>query len=81
MVTEGELPYWHLEHEVLLAEAEADVGDGAVEEAGGSKHQDQVKVPGEGGLGEGQERLAFVSRCQRKTGLIAGSVMLILQSS
>lgn len=50
MVTEGELPYWHLEHEVLLAEAEADVGDGAVEEAGGSKHQDQVKVPGKGSL-------------------------------
>lgn len=60
MVTEGELPYWHLEHEVLLAEAEADVGDGAVEEAGGSKHQDQVKVPGKGSLregGGGQEEL------------------------
>lgn len=60
MVTEGELPYWHLEHEVLLAEAEADVGDGAVEEAGGSKHQDQVEVPGKGSLrgrGEGQEEV------------------------
>lgn len=45
MVTEEELPYWHLEHEVLLAEAKANVSNGAVEEAGGSEHQDQVEVP------------------------------------
>ena len=50
-----ELPYWHLEHEVVLAEAEADVGHGAVEEAGGSEHQDQVEVPGERRLQEGED--------------------------
>lgn len=43
-------PYWHFEHEVLLAEAKANVGNGAVEEAGGSEHQDQVEVPGKGSL-------------------------------
>lgn len=53
MRTEGELPYWHFEHEVLLAEAEADVGDGAMEEAGGSQHQNQVKVPRKGRLERG----------------------------
>lgn len=53
MRTEGELPYWHLEHEVLLAEAEANVGDGAMEEAGGSQHQNQVKVPRKGRLERG----------------------------
>lgn len=77
MVTEGELPYWHLEHEVLLAEAEANVGDGAVEEAGGSKHQHQVKVPGEGGL---QGRRSGELGCQRspwKTGVIGGIVILL----
>ena len=57
MVTEEEeegLPYGHLEHEVLLAETEADVCDRALEEAGGAQHQDQVEVPREGGLGEGE---------------------------
>lgn len=44
-MSEGDQPYWHLEHEVLLAEAEADICDCAVEEAGGSQHQDQVEVP------------------------------------
>lgn len=55
MVTEEELPYWHLEHEVLLAEAKANISDGAVEEAGGSKHQDQVEVPRKGSLGKVKE--------------------------
>lgn len=50
MVTGEEQPYWHLEHEVLLAEAKANISDGAMEEAGGSEHQDQVKVPGKGHL-------------------------------
>lgn len=50
LVTEEELPYWHLEHEVLLAETEANVCDSAVEEAGGSEHQDQVEVPRKRGL-------------------------------
>lgn len=52
MVTEEELPYWHLEHEVLLAEAKANIGNSAVEEAGGSENQDQVEVPGKRSLGE-----------------------------
>ena len=55
MVTEEGLPYWHLEHEVLLAEAKANISNSAVEEAGGSEHQDQVEVPGKGGLEEGRE--------------------------
>lgn len=55
MVTEEELPYWHLEHEVLLAEAKANVSNSAVEEAGGSEHQDQVEVPRKGSLEEGKE--------------------------
>lgn len=38
MVFEGELPYWHFEHEVLLAEAKANISDGPMEEAGGSEH-------------------------------------------
>lgn len=50
MVTEEELPYWHLEHEVLLAEAKTNIGNSSVKEAGGSKHQDQVKVPRKGRL-------------------------------
>lgn len=50
MVTEEQLPYRHLEHEVLLAEAKAQISDGAVEEAGGSENQNQVQVPGEGRL-------------------------------
>lgn len=50
MGTEEELPYWHLEHEVLLTEAKADISDGAMEEAGGSEHQNQVKVPRKGCL-------------------------------
>lgn len=54
-VTEEKLPYWHLEHEVLLAEAEADISDSAVEEAGGPEHQDQMEVPREGRLEEGRE--------------------------
>lgn len=40
-----EEPYWHLEHEVLLAEAKANISYGAVEEARGSEHQYEVKVP------------------------------------
>ena len=57
LVSEGVLPYWHLQHEILLAEAEAQVGDGALEETGGPKHQNQMEVPGEGGLGgKGEER-------------------------
>lgn len=55
MVTEEELPYWHLEHEVLLAEAKANISNSAVEEAGGSEHQDQVEVPRKGSLEEGKE--------------------------
>lgn len=47
---EVQLSYWHLQHEVILAEAKADICDGSVEKAGGSEHQDQVKVPREGGL-------------------------------
>lgn len=50
MGTEEELPYWHLEHEVLLTEAKANISDGAMEEAGGSEHQNQVKVPRKGCL-------------------------------
>ena len=50
MVTEGELPYWHLEHEVLLAEAKANISNSAVEEAGGSENQNQVEVSGKGSL-------------------------------
>lgn len=50
MGTEEEPPYWHLEHKVLLTEAKANISDGAMEEAGGSEHQNQVKVPGKGGL-------------------------------
>lgn len=69
MVTEGELPYWHLEHEVLLTEAEANVGDGAVEEAGGSKHQHQVKVPREGSL---HGRRSGEVGCQRKLASLEG---------
>ena len=52
MVSEGVLPYWHLQHEILLAEAEAQVGDSALEEAGGAQHQHQVEVAREGSLGE-----------------------------
>jgi len=55
LVTEEELPYWHLEHEVLLAEAKANISNSAVEEAGGSEHQDQVEVPRKRGLEEGRE--------------------------
>lgn len=55
LVTEEELPYWHLEHEVLLAEAKANVRNSAVEEAGGSEHQDQVEVPRKGSLEEGKD--------------------------
>lgn len=51
---EGELPYWHFKHEVLLTEAKADISDGAVEEAGGSEHQNQVKVPRKGRLEKGK---------------------------
>lgn len=47
---EEELPYWHLEHEVLLTEAKAKISDGAMEEAGGSEHQNQVEVPRKGCL-------------------------------
>ena len=53
-------PYRHLEQEVVLAKAEAQVGaaggggPGAVEQAGGPQHQDQVEVPWEGGLEEGR---------------------------
>lgn len=50
MGSEEELPYWHLEHEVLLTEAKANISDGAMEEAGGSEHQNQVKVPRKGRL-------------------------------
>lgn len=50
MVTEEELPYWHLKHEVLLAEAKANISNSTVEETGGSEHQDQVKVPRKGSL-------------------------------
>lgn len=50
MVTEEELPYWHFEHEVLLAEAEAYISNSTVEEAGRSEHQDQVEVPRKGSL-------------------------------
>ena len=55
LVSEGVLPYWHLQHEILLAEAKAQVGDGALEEAGGPQHQHQVEVPGEGSLGGREE--------------------------
>lgn len=55
MVTEEELPYWHLEHEVLLAEAKANISNSAVEKAGGSEHQDQVEVSRKGSLEEGKE--------------------------
>lgn len=58
-MTEGELPYWHFEHEVLLAEAKADVSDGAMEEAGGAEHQDQVKVPRKGRL-EREQRTEMI---------------------
>lgn len=54
MVFEAELPYWHFEHEVLLAEAEAYISDGAMEEAGGSEHQNQVEVPRKGCLQRGK---------------------------
>lgn len=57
---EEELPYWHLKHEVVLAEAEADVGNSSVEEAGGSEHQDQVEVPGEWGLDDRKESQFFI---------------------
>lgn len=61
MVTEEEeLPYGHLKHEVVLAEAEADVCNSSVEEAGGSEHQDQVEVPGEGGLDNRKESCFYV---------------------
>lgn len=50
MVTEEELPYWHLEHEVLLAEAKTNISNSTVEETGGSEHQNQVKVPRKGSL-------------------------------
>lgn len=53
----SDLPYWHLEHEVLLAETEAQVCDGALEEAGGSQHQHQVEVPREGGLETGRDTI------------------------
>lgn len=55
LVTEEELPYWHLEHEVLLAEAKANICNSAVEEAGGSEHQDQVEVPRKRGLEKERE--------------------------
>lgn len=55
LVTEEDLPYWHLKHEVFLAEAEANVCNSTVEKAGGSEHQDQVEVPREGSLGESKE--------------------------
>lgn len=60
MVTEGELPYWHLEHEVLLAEAKANISNSAVEEAGGSEHQNQVEVPRKGGLEEGENKTVIL---------------------
>lgn len=58
-MTEGKLPYWHFEHEVLLAEAKANVSDGAMEEAGGSEHQNQVKVPRKGRLERGKADLSL----------------------
>lgn len=67
LVTEEELPYWHLEHEVLLAEAKANIGNSAVEEAGGSEHQDQVEVPRKGSLEEGKRgSLSGWWRCRRR---------------
>lgn len=52
-----ELPYWHFEHEVLLAEAKANISDGAMEEAGGPEHQNQVKVPRKGRLERGKSNV------------------------
>lgn len=66
-MTEGKLPYWHFEHEVLLAEAKANVSDGAMEEAGGSEHQNQVKVPRKGRLERGKADLSL--RLQKCTQL------------
>lgn len=59
MVLEGQLPYWHFEHEVLLAEAKANISDGAMEEAGGSENQNQVKVTGKGRLEKGKADLSL----------------------
>lgn len=75
MVTEEELPYWHLEHEVLLAEAKANISNSAVEEAGGSEHQDQVEVPREGSLEEGKEL-----RCHTDDAVCGGTITLYLSS-
>lgn len=50
LVTDEKLPYWHLKHEVLLTEAEANICDSAVEKAGGPQYQDQVKVARKGYL-------------------------------
>lgn len=43
-------PYRHFEHEVLLAEAEAQVCHRPLEEAGGPQDQNEVQVPRKGGL-------------------------------
>lgn len=64
MVTEGELPYWHLKHEVLLAEAKANIGNSAVEEAGGSEHQNQVEVPRKGSLEMGEHKITVILMMQ-----------------
>lgn len=69
LVSEEELPYWHLKHEVVLAETEADVCYSTVEEAGGSEHQDQVEVPREGGLDEEDSHFYITDICSGPTTL------------